>query len=299
VKQVRVAAALWDSDALSLRGHAPEYLRRSAEVLRRAVSSRSDDSAVMDVDKVVRLILHGSGPEYIHVDDAVDREDIRRVGNVYITHRFAEDVYRHALLHQARASQIYTFYCMEATRAGSELVSLVPKRSSRWWHDLLSDIMSSKAVDAINRDMLFSMVESQEFISLSIDATVKPCMSLLGQATYRASADLRARQARPDSKSKYRILTVRGRSAAPLMLRPVYSEAMHLVAEALVAELPATALRQVQHVALDDVKGGAWDALRAQLPSLRYVSLDPTHLLMMYKGAHWKRTTEGRVYPAT
>jgi len=237
--------------------------------------------------------LSEGGPRYVDADQAAEADHWRRIGNIYVTHGFMEDMYKFALLNEARASKVYLRYSVEATRAGNELAALIPKRASRWWHDLLADIMSSQAVARTHHALLSELVAAEEFTSISVDATVKPCFPLLGQHSYRASASLRAQQARPDSRCKYRVLTVRGRSAAPLLLRPVFSEAVPIIVETLMGNLPPAGREQIRHIALDDIKANAWSELSSAFTNLEILSLDPTHLVMMYQSAHWRKRTEG------
>ena len=59
-------------------------------------------------------------------------------------------------------------------------------------------------------------VDRGEMESLSVDTTLRCCLRILGQASYRASAASRAQAAFDDSASKRRALTVRGRTSAVL-----------------------------------------------------------------------------------
>ena len=58
--------------------------------------------------------------------------------------------------------------------------------------------------------------DRREFLSLSVDATLRCCMPLMGQASYRAPAAVRNQAASPDDESWRRVLTVRGRTGPGL-----------------------------------------------------------------------------------
>ncbi len=52
-------------------------------------------------------------------------------------------------------------------------------------------------------------------------------------------------------------------------------------------------LQQVRFVSSDDPSALLFDGLRGILPNLEILSLDPTHLAMVYEYATWRRKTDG------
>jgi hypothetical protein len=57
--------------------------------------------------------------------------------------------------------------------------------------------------------------ERQEFLCISVDATLRCCNPLMGQASYRAPRGVRQDMPFPDEQSVRRVLTVRGRTGRP------------------------------------------------------------------------------------
>ena len=100
---------------------------------------------------------------------------------------------------------------MRMIDAGSEVVGLLPVHVKSWW-PLLEDIYYSPAVAALTRNLIDLYIAHEEFQCLSVDATLRVCLRLMGQASYRSSRADRAQAAFNDEASKRRILTARGRS---------------------------------------------------------------------------------------
>ena len=68
----------------------------------------------------------------------------------------------------------------------------------------------------IRNDITMRAEERQEFLCISVDATLRCCMTLMGQASYRAPPDVRRAAAFSDEESWRRVLNVRGRTGYDL-----------------------------------------------------------------------------------
>ena len=79
-------------------------------------------------------------------------------------------------------------------------------------------------------------------MSLSVDATLKVCMTVQGQASYRASAAVRNAACFDDGSSLRRVLTVRGRTGAVVAMVPVPGEDAPNVSKAFSDEFSYQAL---------------------------------------------------------
>ena len=100
-KQLSIVIALHDADQLHRR-RGRNYLQRSADVLRRSV--RPALSAKCNaIDKHIRLLLDGSGPKVVHAEYLKAGVTARRVGRLWYTHSFAEQVWQEMLLHHGKA----------------------------------------------------------------------------------------------------------------------------------------------------------------------------------------------------
>lgn len=74
---------------------------------------------------------------------------------------------------------------------GCKLTSLLPQHVRHWW-PLVEDIFFSDSVQGLFDKCLLKAVAHTEFECVGIDATLKCCLSVLGQASYKASAEDRA-----------------------------------------------------------------------------------------------------------
>jgi hypothetical protein len=141
--------------------------------------------------------------------------------------------------------------------------------------------------------MLTVLAGNQEWMYLSVDATVKTCLKLCGQESYRSSK--KARNAAPfgDDVALRRLLTVRGRTGAVLLIHPIVGETAHCIVEAFSKHFTSQALAQVRYVASDAPSGRLHTALQQACPSLQCVALDPIHLAIVYEYAQWHKRTVG------
>ena len=86
---------------------------------------------------------------------------------------------------------------MAALESGNKLSSLLPRRSPHWM-PMLEDIATSHVFRGKMESMNTVLMQQDAWRYISMDATLKLCMKLMGQASYRS-------------------LTVRGRTGAVLM----------------------------------------------------------------------------------
>ena len=98
-KQLKVCCALFDHDQIQgcARGN---YLARSSELLRTMVAPALSHT-VNEIDREIRLVLTGRGPEY-WAQSSLQSCNVRRVRNLYYTHEFADLVYQELLLCHAK-----------------------------------------------------------------------------------------------------------------------------------------------------------------------------------------------------
>ena len=151
----------------------------------------------------------------------------------------------------------------------------------------------SKQVQNLRHSIFLSLEADQEFMSLSVDATLKVCMTVQGQASYRASAAVRNAACFDDGSSLRRVLTVRGRTGAVVAMVPVPGEDAPNVRKAFSDEFSYQALSQVRYIATDCPSAKLFHELKDICPNLCCLSLDPVHLAIVYEYAHWKKKTPG------
>ena len=172
------------------------------------------------------------------------------------------------------------------------LGNLYPSHTRHWW-PLVEDIYMSYQVQSLKSSIFKTLEHSQEFLCLSIDATLKVCMTVQGQANYRASAQTRNAACFDDEHSLRRVLTIRGRTGAVLGMVPVPSEESPKIKESLRNLFSNQALFQVRYLATDNPSPKLFRELKEICPNLSCLSLDPVHLAIVYEYAQWGKKTAG------
>ena len=128
--------------------------------------------------------------------------------------------------------------------------------------------IKSYQVQSLKSSILKTLEHSQEFLCLSIDATLKVCMTVQGQANYRASAQTRNAACFDDEHSLRRVLTIRGRTGAVLGMVPVPSEESPKIKESLRNLFCNQALFQVRYLATDNPSPKLFRELKEICPNL-------------------------------
>ena len=96
---------------------------------------------------------------------------------------------------------------MVITANGSELASLLPTDVRHWW-PIVEDVFTSTAVQSLSADILEAFCASNEFGVVTLDATIKCCMGIMGQESYRAPKKKRNAAPFDDIAALRRVLTV-------------------------------------------------------------------------------------------
>ena len=99
-KQLKLVIAMHDQDRLQGRPPAGDYLRRSADMMRSSIRTPLPEG-VNNVDKKIRLVFTGRGPEYGNLSDTIEAS-LRRVRNLYYDMDFAQKLYQRTLMCNAR-----------------------------------------------------------------------------------------------------------------------------------------------------------------------------------------------------
>lgn len=295
-KQLRVALAMWDQDHYRDGQARKGLLQRSAMYLRSNVLPAVDPS-ITSIDRHLRLVLRADGPHLMASAAPGFATGLMRCGNVYVDELFAQHVFRLCLLEKAHMSAVYSRLAFDLTTKGSRLVSLLPKYGSAWWTRVLDDLFNCPSVQDVRRRLLEQFRAQGEFESISIDATVKVCMGVLGQGNYRDPVAVRqAMEQGAEGEATYRVLTVRGLSSSVLLVEPIRSEASAEVVARLVQAADAKSRAQVRHVSSDDPGPTMWKEYTTVFPNMRFLSLDPTHIIMIYEATHWHKRTESSTW---
>ena len=191
-----------------------------------------------------------------------------------------------------QVKSVWPRFMLDAVRAGSALVNLLPSRTSRWW-PLIEDVfMSDKAIELRNT-ILAECVAHGEFTAISIDGTFRVCLSIMGQLPFNMSKELRQKAAFKDDESIRRVITVRGKTGAVVAMFGAPGEGAADLRRGLENNLPTAALHQIQYLATDAPSVKLLEELKETLPNLEGISLDPVHLAMHYESASARKKTAG------
>ena len=181
---------------------------------------------------------------------------------------------------------------MQAIDQGSRITTMFPT-NSRHWHPIMEDVAFSDAFELKLSEMTTCLERNDEWHYISMDATMKICLKVMGQESYRASKDRREAAPFPDEIAFRRVLTVRGRSGAVLLLHPLQGEASEHVVAGLRENFTDSQLKQVRHVAYDSPSEKLYGELLAICPNMQSLMLDPVHLAIVYEYGFWNKRSAG------
>ena len=109
-KQLKIIIALHDHDQCR-RQPSSDYLRRSACLLAASLDETISNKHML-IDKEIRLVFTGDGPQYWSLA-AVQQGELRRVRNLYYTRSFGQLVFREILMCSAKAGDLkYVSVCV-------------------------------------------------------------------------------------------------------------------------------------------------------------------------------------------
>ena len=290
-KQAKLIRALYDRDR-TVDCHHGSYLQRSSSIMRVSIEPPLSDS-VNAIDKQISLVLDADGPRFANHKRVVESNSFRRVGHTYYTKSFAEKLLREALLQNGRLRPIRSCLLGECSRSGNEAANLFPV-NTRTWMALLADVMESPMVCNLFDKLIMECATHQEFKHVSMDATLRCAMRIRGQASYRASAIARADAPVADEDALRRVLTIRGRTGAPLCMALVKGESAPDIGVWLEENVKADVLTQIETIASDTPSRCMFDELSKLCPNMSALLLDPVHLVIVYHQAFWRKRTPGQ-----
>ncbi|CAK9064522.1 Uncharacterized protein SCF082_LOCUS33199 [Durusdinium trenchii] len=244
------------------------------------------------IDKHIRLLLDASGPRFVH-QHAVDKQLLaRRVGNLWMTHAFAEVLFQEILVNHAKVKTTWPRFMMRAVAQENSLANLLPTHTSSWW-PMVEDIFSAPATKEIIQSIQQRAIGRDEYTYLSIDGTFRVCFGVLGQAKFNDPAAVQQQFPFHGADAFARVISIKGRTGAVVGLLPAAGEGPEEIATCITTALPPQALHQVKHVSVDAPSASLVEELRKVLPSLQGVSLDATHIAMRYEQSSGSRKTQG------
>ena len=293
-KQLRVCIALYDNDVLCEGDDftpMPNYLRRSADIIRGQISKNSPE-AVVDlgannlIDRDIRLIQFAFGPEFRHVGYIRQNENsFRTLGYNIYSEAFYNQVFRSALSHQGRIDRIQS---QMDDICANELGSLQPK-FIHVWEAVLFDIFYSPGVEERLATMLEICRANGEFESITVDCTVKPTLPLLGQVNRNILKSKKKNQAVPYAEQYHSVLIVRGACGSALLVEPMFSENILASAAVYLKKFTEGQRGSVKFMSTDKTSGLLVATMRQVFPGLIGCALDPVHLAMAVEQPTWEK----------
>ena len=181
---------------------------------------------------------------------------------------------------------------MQAIDQGSRMTTMFPT-NSRHWRPIMEDVAFSDAFELKLSEMTSCLERNDEWHCISMDATMKICLKVMGQESYRASKEKREAAPFPDEIAFRRVLTVRGRSGAVLLLHPLQGEASEQVVAGLLDNFTDAQLKQVRHVAYDSQSEKLYGEMLAICLNMQALMLDPVHLAIVYEYGFWNKRSAG------
>ncbi|CAE7478378.1 unnamed protein product [Symbiodinium sp. CCMP2592] len=181
---------------------------------------------------------------------------------------------------------------MAAFESNNKLASLLPRRSQHWM-PMLEDIATSHAFLDKMESMSNVLMQQDEWHYISMDATLKLCMKLMGQASYRSPKAVRDEAPFGDDVAWRRLLTVRGRTGAVLLMHPLQNESSEQLVEALSQNFSTEQLQAVVHIGTDSPSEKLFSQLQSICPCMKSLILDPIHLAIVYEYGFWNKKSPG------
>ena len=315
-KPVKVILAMFDH-AASSQVTATDLLQQNAALLRETVRPALKHNC-NHIDKQIRLILDAAGPRYVNQCPDHRKRPGCQKGAQPLLHALLRGPACSGSCSEPRSSIIVCasykrkqqnkcygwvglclgfLVCQVRTMAtrchkaalehGNRISTLLPGDASHWL-PLLDDISTSNEIS----QQAASLELNDEWHYVSMDATVKVCLKLLGQEAYRAPKTVRDAALFRENTAWRCLLTVRGRSGA-VLLHPLQNESSEQLVEAFAENFSTDQLGMIVHVATDSPSEKLYTQLRVVCPKLGCVMLDPIPLAIVYEYGLWNKRSAG------
>ena len=118
-----------------------------------------------------------------------------------------------------------------------------------------------------------------------------------GSSFVSITKDVRNEAPFGDDVAWRRLLTIRGRTGAVLMMHPLQNESSEQLVDALTQHFSVDQLRAVVHIGTEQPSEKLFNQLKAVCPSMRSLILDPIHLAIVYEYGFWNKKSPGSKQP--
>ncbi|CAE8584402.1 unnamed protein product [Polarella glacialis] len=260
----------------------------SAQLLREHVVPALD-SAHNEIDRNIRMILDDKVVKFVNAE-SLKSMSLRRVGNLLYTQSFAEMLFQEIIVCNCKISAAIPRLLMHMHQAGCQLGNLLPVHTRYWW-PIVEDIVMSPGVETLRLKLLDELESHTEYTAISVDATLRCCMPVMGQSNHRNAVLRLSDSAFDDADSLRRVLSIKGRTGAVVALLPIVSEKAECVAQAIADNLTKKAKEQVKYFFCDNPSPKLCSALSDILPIFEGMCLDPVHLPITYEYSTWSASS--------
>ena len=278
-KQFKICQSIYDNRVIKGRELVPDLLKESAKIIIESAPGVRYVTAHVD-EHLSPVVLTDSGPVYLMKFETDANDFLRLSRNYYCDRKFAELVLRSSILAKGSSYETLTRVYLHYVQR-SQLASMLPMRVITWQR-FIAILWASRAVDRLRTQKMLEASAVNEWESISIDATYKLMLRVIGQSNYIAKRTTREQQAIADKDAKYCLFTVRGRTGLVAGLQPMRYENSRTVQLALQDIFDETKLATIKHVASDDPSIALLQHMRAIMPALRGISKDPMHLFFYF-----------------
>ena len=292
-KQLKLIKALFDDDALKKKVGG-KYLERSTDYIKKVLAEQNLPQRKSQYHRLLGLVLTAQGPEYFANLNANSSVGFRRIGYAYYDESFATAMFRESLSNHGRFRTTYSAFVGRTCAAGNPLWSLMHRPADGlWWTSVAEDIITSPRINDMIADLLQECFLHGEMQHLSMDGTIRCARRVKGQADYLEKAAVRNQALFGDDVALRRILTVRGRTGAVIGMWPVRSEASEEVARVFLDHLGEEHRESCVSIACDDPNHKLFNQLLGVFKNLKFLVLDPVHLVIVYVRCHGGKETPG------
>ena len=243
-------------------------MERSNRIIGRIFAGSPLPSSNTQYHRLLALKLTSTGPVFLSSIEGSHSVGLRRVGYTYYDRGFANALFREALTHYGRYRSIRDAFVRRASEVNNPFWRMLPSGLDKW-AALLEDLFSSPKVINDVKMMMQTCLAHDEFVHLTMDATIRCARRVKGQADYRASKERREAALFGDEVALRRVLSVRGRTGAVLGLWLLPTEDTDSICAGFRREFSIQMLNQCESLATDCPSGKLFEALADVMPHLK------------------------------
>ena len=178
---------------------------------------------------------------------------MRRVGNLYYSRCFANAmfrVFREMLPSQGRLTEVMKRILVFAASSGDEMENLIPTHGRHVWK-IFQDLFRLDIVEHMVENHMMEYLRGNEMQIVTVDCSVKIALATMGQAKASAIKKNPASAAYSETDHRRRVLSIRGRTGAVLLMEPAREENVHDLSSTFLRCLKGVFRERVRYVCVD------------------------------------------------